>query len=77
MESILIFFFLPFAFLKSCLSGDDSSTCIVISAKDVEIVASSDSSITSKARGSNKVRSVGEDGSAYSFQSHQLSVSIF
>ncbi|XP_066860444.1 enhancer of mRNA-decapping protein 4 isoform X1 [Anser cygnoides] len=39
-----------------CLSGDDSSTCIVISAKDVEIVASSDSSITSKARGSNKVK---------------------
>ncbi|KAM6123821.1 enhancer of mRNA-decapping protein 4 isoform 3-T3 [Phoenicopterus ruber ruber] len=37
-----------------CLSGDDSSTCVVISAKDVEIVASSDSSITSKARGSNK-----------------------
>ncbi|NXN27424.1 EDC4 protein, partial [Nycticryphes semicollaris] len=32
------------------------STCIVISAKDVEIVASSDSSITSKARGSNKVK---------------------
>ncbi|NXL64734.1 EDC4 protein, partial [Chordeiles acutipennis] len=39
-----------------CLSGDDSSTCIVISAKVVEIVASSDSSITSKARGSNKVK---------------------
>ncbi|NWZ80500.1 EDC4 protein, partial [Poecile atricapillus] len=39
-----------------CLSGDDSSTCLVISAKDVEIVASSDSSITSKARGSNKVK---------------------
>ncbi|NWS44501.1 EDC4 protein, partial [Probosciger aterrimus] len=39
-----------------CLSGDDSSTCIVITAKDVEIVASSDSSITSKARGSNKVK---------------------
>ncbi|NXJ08802.1 EDC4 protein, partial [Odontophorus gujanensis] len=39
-----------------CLSGDDSSTCIVISAKDVEIVASSDSSINSKARGSNKVK---------------------
>uniref|UniRef100_A0A8B9MPD3 Enhancer of mRNA-decapping protein 4 n=1 Tax=Accipiter nisus TaxID=211598 RepID=A0A8B9MPD3_9AVES len=39
-----------------CLSGDDSSTCVVISAKDVEIVASSDSSITSKARGSNKVK---------------------
>ncbi|NWU70489.1 EDC4 protein, partial [Pterocles burchelli] len=39
-----------------CLSGDDSSTCIVMSAKDVEIVASSDSSITSKARGSNKVK---------------------
>uniref|UniRef100_A0A672V7N8 Enhancer of mRNA-decapping protein 4 n=1 Tax=Strigops habroptila TaxID=2489341 RepID=A0A672V7N8_STRHB len=39
-----------------CLSGDDGSTCIVITAKDVEIVASSDSSITSKARGSNKVK---------------------
>uniref|UniRef100_A0A674JHL9 Enhancer of mRNA-decapping protein 4 n=1 Tax=Terrapene triunguis TaxID=2587831 RepID=A0A674JHL9_9SAUR len=39
-----------------CLSGDDSSTCVVIAAKDVEIVASSDSSITSKARGSNKVK---------------------
>ncbi|XP_010016036.1 PREDICTED: enhancer of mRNA-decapping protein 4, partial [Nestor notabilis] len=39
-----------------CLSGDDSSTCIVITAKDVEVVASSDSSITSKARGSNKVK---------------------
>ncbi|KAJ7311954.1 hypothetical protein JRQ81_006277 [Phrynocephalus forsythii] len=39
-----------------CLSGDDSSTCVVITAKDVEIVASSDSSITSKARGSNKVK---------------------
>nr|XP_009931931.1 PREDICTED: enhancer of mRNA-decapping protein 4 [Opisthocomus hoazin] len=39
-----------------CLSGDDSSTCVVILAKDVEIVASSDSSITSKARGSNKVK---------------------
>uniref|UniRef100_A0A8C3HRS5 Enhancer of mRNA-decapping protein 4 n=1 Tax=Chrysemys picta bellii TaxID=8478 RepID=A0A8C3HRS5_CHRPI len=45
-----------FISLKSCLSGDDSSTCVVISAKDVEIVASSDSSITSKARGSNKVK---------------------
>ncbi|XP_039183452.1 enhancer of mRNA-decapping protein 4 isoform X2 [Crotalus tigris] len=39
-----------------CLSGDDNSTCMVIVAKDVEIVASSDSSITSKARGSNKVK---------------------
>ncbi|XP_048371728.1 enhancer of mRNA-decapping protein 4 isoform X1 [Sphaerodactylus townsendi] len=39
-----------------CLSGDDSSTCMVITAKDIEIVASSDSSITSKARGSNKVK---------------------
>ncbi|XP_060643783.2 enhancer of mRNA-decapping protein 4 [Anolis sagrei] len=39
-----------------CLSGDDSSTGMVITAKDVEIVASSDSSITSKARGSNKVK---------------------
>ncbi|XP_074142505.1 enhancer of mRNA-decapping protein 4 isoform X3 [Sminthopsis crassicaudata] len=39
-----------------CLSGDDSSTCIGISAKEVEIVASSDSNILSKARGSNKVK---------------------
>lgn len=38
-----------------CLSGDDSSTCIGILAKEVEIVASSDSSISSKARGSNKL----------------------
>ncbi|XP_059988465.1 enhancer of mRNA-decapping protein 4 isoform X2 [Lagenorhynchus albirostris] len=40
----------------SCLLGDDSSTCIGILAKEVEIVASSDSSISSKARGSNKVK---------------------
>ncbi|XP_055154614.1 enhancer of mRNA-decapping protein 4 isoform X1 [Symphalangus syndactylus] len=39
-----------------CLSGDDSSTCVGILAKEVEIVASSDSSISSKARGSNKVK---------------------
>ncbi|XP_033898809.3 enhancer of mRNA-decapping protein 4-like isoform X1 [Acipenser ruthenus] len=39
-----------------CLSGEDSSTCIIISARDVEIVASHDSSINSKARGSNKVK---------------------
>ncbi|XP_069073687.1 enhancer of mRNA-decapping protein 4 [Pleurodeles waltl] len=39
-----------------CLSGDDSSTCVLIVAKDVEIVASKDSSISSKARGSNKVK---------------------
>ncbi|XP_048211253.1 enhancer of mRNA-decapping protein 4 isoform X2 [Perognathus longimembris pacificus] len=39
-----------------CLSGDDSSTCIGILAKEVEVVASSDSSISSKARGSNKVK---------------------
>uniref|UniRef100_W5MIA3 Enhancer of mRNA-decapping protein 4 n=1 Tax=Lepisosteus oculatus TaxID=7918 RepID=W5MIA3_LEPOC len=39
-----------------CLSGDDSSTCIVISSGDVEVVASHDSSINSKARGSNKVK---------------------
>uniref|UniRef100_A0A452S528 Enhancer of mRNA-decapping protein 4 n=1 Tax=Ursus americanus TaxID=9643 RepID=A0A452S528_URSAM len=39
-----------------CLTGDDSSTCIGILAKEVEIVASSDSSISSKARGSNKVK---------------------
>lgn len=40
---------------SSCLLGDDSSTGIGILAKEVEIVASSDSSISSKARGSNKV----------------------
>ncbi|XP_064193513.1 enhancer of mRNA-decapping protein 4 isoform X2 [Anguilla rostrata] len=38
------------------LSGDDSSTSIAISSNDVEIVASHDSSISSKARGSNKVK---------------------
>ncbi|XP_067905643.1 enhancer of mRNA-decapping protein 4 [Heterodontus francisci] len=37
------------------LLGDDSSDC-VISAKEVEIVASNDSSISNKARGSNKVK---------------------
>ncbi|XP_028906731.1 enhancer of mRNA-decapping protein 4 [Ornithorhynchus anatinus] len=50
----------PMAILQEkqviCLSGDDSSTCIGISSKEVEIVASSDSSISSKARGSNKVK---------------------
>lgn len=40
----------------SCLSGDDGSTCIPITSNNVEIVASQDSSINSKARGSNKVR---------------------
>uniref|UniRef100_A0A3B4H0E8 Enhancer of mRNA-decapping protein 4 n=1 Tax=Pundamilia nyererei TaxID=303518 RepID=A0A3B4H0E8_9CICH len=39
-----------------CLSGDDGSTCIPITSNNVEIVASQDSSINSKARGSNKVR---------------------
>ncbi|KAM8945585.1 enhancer of mRNA-decapping protein 4 [Pelodytes ibericus] len=39
-----------------CLSGDDSSSCIEITGKDVEIVASNDSNICSKARGSNKVK---------------------
>ncbi|KAG8437789.1 hypothetical protein GDO86_008481, partial [Hymenochirus boettgeri] len=39
-----------------CLSGDDSSSCIEITGKDVEIVASHDSNICSKARGSNKVK---------------------
>lgn len=42
--------------ISSCLSGDDSSTNIPITANNVEIVASQDSSINSKARGSNKVR---------------------
>ncbi|XP_043937990.1 enhancer of mRNA-decapping protein 4 [Protopterus annectens] len=39
-----------------CLSGDDNSTCIEINARDVEIIASGDTSISSKARGSNKVK---------------------
>ncbi|XP_067091663.1 enhancer of mRNA-decapping protein 4 isoform X1 [Osmerus mordax] len=39
-----------------CLSGDDGSTCIAITSNNVEIVASRDSSIDSKARGSNKVK---------------------
>ncbi|XP_040264917.1 enhancer of mRNA-decapping protein 4 isoform X2 [Bufo bufo] len=39
-----------------CLSGGDSPPCIEIVGKDVEIVASSDSNICSKARGSNKVK---------------------
>uniref|UniRef100_A0A673A5L9 Enhancer of mRNA-decapping protein 4 n=1 Tax=Sphaeramia orbicularis TaxID=375764 RepID=A0A673A5L9_9TELE len=39
-----------------CLSGDDGSTCIPITSNNVEIVASQDSSINSKARGSNKVK---------------------
>uniref|UniRef100_A0A8B9LNV3 Enhancer of mRNA-decapping protein 4 n=1 Tax=Astyanax mexicanus TaxID=7994 RepID=A0A8B9LNV3_ASTMX len=38
------------------LSGDDGSTCIAITASNVEIIASRDSSIDSKARGSNKVK---------------------
>ncbi|XP_069596225.1 enhancer of mRNA-decapping protein 4 isoform X2 [Ranitomeya imitator] len=39
-----------------CLSGDDSPPCIEIVGKAVEIIASSDSNICSKARGSNKVK---------------------
>nr|XP_061813020.1 enhancer of mRNA-decapping protein 4-like [Nerophis lumbriciformis] len=38
------------------LSGDDQSTCIPITSNNVEIVASQDSSINSKARGSNMVK---------------------
>uniref|UniRef100_A0AAR2JMD7 Enhancer of mRNA-decapping protein 4 n=1 Tax=Pygocentrus nattereri TaxID=42514 RepID=A0AAR2JMD7_PYGNA len=38
------------------LSGDDGSTCVAITAGNVEIIASRDSSIESKARGSNKVK---------------------
>uniref|UniRef100_A0A8D0DF93 Enhancer of mRNA-decapping protein 4 n=1 Tax=Sander lucioperca TaxID=283035 RepID=A0A8D0DF93_SANLU len=41
---------------QDCLSGDDGSTCIPITSNNVEIVASQDSSINSKARGSNKVK---------------------
>lgn len=39
-----------------CLSGDNGSTCKPITSNNVEIVASQDSSINSKARGSNKVK---------------------
>ncbi|XP_034033154.1 enhancer of mRNA-decapping protein 4 isoform X2 [Thalassophryne amazonica] len=39
-----------------CLSGDDESTCIPIISNNVEIMASQESSINSKARGSNKVK---------------------
>lgn len=39
----------------SCLTGDDGSTCIPITSNNVEIVASEDSSINSKGRGSSKV----------------------
>ncbi|XP_056334046.1 enhancer of mRNA-decapping protein 4 isoform X2 [Danio aesculapii] len=39
-----------------CLSGDDGSICVPIRANNVEIVSSRDSSIDSKARGSNKVK---------------------
>ncbi|XP_077372595.1 enhancer of mRNA-decapping protein 4 [Festucalex cinctus] len=38
------------------LSGDDQSTCIPITSDNVEIVASQESSINSKARGSNMVK---------------------
>uniref|UniRef100_A0A8C2WPS8 Enhancer of mRNA-decapping protein 4 n=1 Tax=Cyclopterus lumpus TaxID=8103 RepID=A0A8C2WPS8_CYCLU len=41
---------------QDCLSGDDGSTCIPITSNNVEIVASQDTSINSKARGSNKVK---------------------
>ncbi|CAL9697140.1 unnamed protein product [Knipowitschia caucasica] len=39
-----------------CLSGDNDSTSKPITSENVEIVASKDSSINSKARGSNKVK---------------------
>lgn len=39
-----------------CLSGDNGSTCKPITSNNVEIVASQDSAINSKARGSNKVK---------------------
>lgn len=39
-----------------CLSGDDGSTCIPITGNNVEIMASQDSGINSKARGSSKVK---------------------
>uniref|UniRef100_A0A673JMG8 Enhancer of mRNA-decapping protein 4 n=1 Tax=Sinocyclocheilus rhinocerous TaxID=307959 RepID=A0A673JMG8_9TELE len=44
------------AAMVDCLSGDDGSTCVPIRANNVEIVSSRDSSIDSKARGSNKVK---------------------
>uniref|UniRef100_A0A671MA47 Enhancer of mRNA-decapping protein 4 n=1 Tax=Sinocyclocheilus anshuiensis TaxID=1608454 RepID=A0A671MA47_9TELE len=44
------------ATMLDCLSGDDGSTCVPIRANNVEIVSSRDSSIDSKARGSNKVK---------------------
>uniref|UniRef100_A0A8C1GKI9 Enhancer of mRNA-decapping protein 4 n=1 Tax=Cyprinus carpio TaxID=7962 RepID=A0A8C1GKI9_CYPCA len=50
------FLFNFYFFCTSCLSGDDGSTCVPIRANNVEIVSSRDSSIDSKARGSNKVK---------------------
>ncbi|XP_015254178.1 PREDICTED: enhancer of mRNA-decapping protein 4 isoform X1 [Cyprinodon variegatus] len=41
---------------RICLTGDDGSTSIPITSNNVEIVASQDSGINSKARGSNKVK---------------------
>ncbi|XP_013867651.1 enhancer of mRNA-decapping protein 4 [Austrofundulus limnaeus] len=41
---------------RICLTGDDGTTCIPITSSNVEIVASQDSSINSKARGSNRVK---------------------
>ncbi|KAM8861537.1 enhancer of mRNA-decapping protein 4 [Synchiropus picturatus] len=41
---------------RVCLTGDDRSTCVPITSNNVEIVASQDSNINSKARGSNKVK---------------------
>uniref|UniRef100_M3ZU79 Enhancer of mRNA-decapping protein 4 n=1 Tax=Xiphophorus maculatus TaxID=8083 RepID=M3ZU79_XIPMA len=41
---------------RICLTGDDGSTCIPIVLNNVEIEASQDSGINSKARGSNKVK---------------------
>lgn len=43
-------------YICSCLSGDDGSTSMPITGNNVDIMASQDSSINSKARGSNKVR---------------------
>uniref|UniRef100_A0A7N6AM41 Enhancer of mRNA-decapping protein 4 n=1 Tax=Anabas testudineus TaxID=64144 RepID=A0A7N6AM41_ANATE len=52
----LIFLLMSVCCIFSCLSGDDGSTCIPIISNNVEIVASQDSSINSKARGSNQVK---------------------
>lgn len=53
--ALLINIIFPPDLFRRSLTGDDGSTCIPITASNVVIVASRDSSIDSKARGSNKV----------------------